>query len=570
MVKQRQASVKSKLYSKQLRQTQKLAVQIKSGKVAIKHSQGHKSATMQFKSPKPHVQSKSRRSSRQFKSLDLRVQSKPKRSTRQFKSPDLRVQSKPKRSPSQFKLPGPIGRPNIYAPVARGISSPSIATPGRPKTIIEHPTLPPLAIEETPTQSVQVVTQSPHVDLSVQETYSSPSTGIDKRLVLVMAVACGLLMANIIYLQPLLANMGQSFAVSAKEIGLTAALGQLGYVVGLIFIVPLGERYNLRRLIVILLGTAAVAFVEMAMAPTVALLIMGSCAAFLGSIAPELIIPLAASLASPKERGRVVGSLFSGLFAGIPLAALLSGFVGKYLGWRAMFWIAAGLMITLAIVLHFVLPDSHSTKKRVSYPQLLGSLWKLLRSEPVLQEASVLAALVYGSFTTFWVTLSFVLQVAPYHYGSDIAGLFGLVGIAGATAALFVGKFADSRDARYATGATLALTLLAFVVMWLSGQWLIGLIISAVLLDMGAQSNLVANEIRIYSLDPTASIRLNTVHIFFYCMGGALGSALGTFSWTIAGRNGVYGSACGMLIVAVSFYVLHSKRMRQWKTRVGR
>jgi predicted MFS family arabinose efflux permease len=258
------------------------------------------------------------------------------------------------------------------------------------------------------------------------------------------------------------------------------------------------------------------------------------------------------------------------MFVGAPLAAVLSGFVGKYLGWRAMYWIAAGLMIALAIVLHFALPNSRSAKKMMSYPQLLGSLWKLLRAEPVVQEVSLLALLVYGSFTAFWVTLSFVLETTPYHYGSEVAGLFGLVGFTGALAALFVGKFADRRDARSATGAALVLTLLAFVVMWLFGQWLLGLIISAILLDVGAQSHLVANETRIYSLEPTAAIRLNTIHMFFFCTGGSLGSALGTFSWSIAKHNGVYGTACLTLIVALGFYALHSKRIRRWRTHVDR
>jgi predicted MFS family arabinose efflux permease len=133
-------------------------------------------------------------------------------------------------------------------------------------------------------------------------------------------------------------------------------------------------------------------------------------------------------------------------------------------------------MIALAIVLHFALPNSRSAKKKMSYLQLLGSLWKLFRAEPVVQEVSILALLVYGSFTAFWVTLSFVLETTPYHYQSEVAGLFGLVGFTGALAALFVGKFADRRDARYATGIALVLTLLAFVVMWLCGHWLLGLI----------------------------------------------------------------------------------------------
>ncbi len=485
----------------------------------------------------------------------------------QFKPPEPRVQSKPKRSSDQFKSPRSIVRSNISAHAAQAISSTLIAEPERPQIIIEQPTQP-LSMRElaqTPKQSAQAVTQSSHDGLPVKETTKRRSAGIDNRLVWIMAIACGLSVGNLVYAQPLLADMGRSLAAPVNQIGLTATLGQLGYALGLIFIVPLGEKYSQRRLIVILLGAVTIALLEMAVAPTAALLIIGSGAVGLASVIPELIIPFAATLAPSKERGRIVGTLLCGLFIGTPLAAVLSGFVGQYLGWRAMYWIAAGIMIALAIVLQIVLPDSYIAKRRVSYPQLLGSLWKLLRSEPVLQEASVLGILVYGSFNAFWVTISFVLGTAPYHYGSEVAGLFGLVGIAGALVALFVGKFADRRDARYANGAALVVTLLAFVVMWLVGQWLIGLIIGAILLDIGVQSNQVANETRIYGLQSTAWTRLNTIYIFLFCIGGSLGSALGTFSWSIAGHNGMYGTTCLMLIVALSFYALHGKRIREWR-----
>jgi predicted MFS family arabinose efflux permease len=348
---------------------------------------------------------------------------------------------------------------------------------------------------------------------------------------------------------------------------LAATSGLLGYALGLIFIVPLGEKYNQRRLIVILLGAVAIALLEIAVAPTPALLIVGSALVGLASVTSELLVPVAGSLAPAKERGRVVGILLCGIFISAPLAVALSGFVGQYLGWRAMYWIAAGITTTLAIVLHFSLPNSCTTKAKVNYLQLIGSLWKLLRSEPVLQEVVTMSFLVYGAFNAFWVTLSFVLSKAPYHYGSEIVGLLGLVGITGALAALFVGKFADRRDARHLTGAALVLTLISFVVMWLAGQWLIGLIIGTILLDVGAQSHEVANETRIYSLPSTAWTRLYTIHIFFYCLGGSLGSALGTLGWRLARQNGVYGSACLLLLVALGFYALHTKRIRGWRKR---
>ncbi len=523
-----------------------------------------KSATTQFKSPSPRVQPKPKRSTSQFKLPEQ------KSATTQFKSPSLRVQSKPKRPTSQFKLPGPIIRSNIYAPAAQAISTSLIPMPSQPPIIIEQPTQPLPVKVQPPTQSAPVVTQSPYSGLSVNETIKGTATGIDNRLVWIMAIACGLSVGNLIYAQPLLAEIGRSFAASANRIGLTATLGQLGYALGLIFIVPLGEKYNQRSLIVILLGAVAIALVEMATAPTSALLIIGSGAVGLTSVIPELIIPFAAGLAPEKVRGRVVGTLLCGLFIGTPLAAVFSGIVGQYLGWRTMYWIAAGMMITLAIVLHFVLPDSRSAKKKVSYPQLLGSLWKLLRSEPVLQEISILGFLAYGAFNAFLVALSFILGTAPYHYGSEVIGLFGLVGIAGALAALLVGKFADRRDARYANGTALAIALLAIVVMWLAGQWLIGLIVGAILLDVGVQSNQVANETRIYTLQSTAWTRLYTIHIFLFCIGGAFGSALGTLGWRIANQNGVYGTACCMLLVALGFYALHSKRIRQWRKLQGR
>src|SRR5437773_10856752 len=247
--KQRQASAKSKLYSKQLRQTQKLAAQIKSGKFDTKYSQRQRSATMQFKSPKPHVQSRHKRPTSQFKSPGR------KSAATQFKSPGPRVQYRTKRSRSQFKLPVPIMRSSISAPGAHAMSSSLMTMPAELQTIIEQPTLPLPTINvqtQASPQSAQALTQSSPTDLPVDETTKSTSTGIDYRLVWIMAVACGLSTGNLIYAQPLLAQMGRSFLVSANAIGLTATLAQPGYALGLIFIVPLGEKYNQRRLIVLL------------------------------------------------------------------------------------------------------------------------------------------------------------------------------------------------------------------------------------------------------------------------------------------------------------------------------
>ena len=391
------------------------------------------------------------------------------------------------------------------------------------------------------------------------------STTIDSPLVWIMATACGLSVANTVYAQPLLASMGRSFAVSVDRVGFVVTLSQLGYAIGLILVAPLGDKYNQRSLMVILLCVLAVALAAMAAAQTVALLVIASCAVGLTSILAELIIPFAAGLVPSKGRGRIVGIMVSGVLIGTLLANVVGGFVGEYLGWRAMYWIAAVLMIALSIVLRFILPDDCSEKSEVGYLRLLGSLWLLLRSEPVLQEISIIGILIYGALNAFWVTVSFFLETPPYHYGSNIVGLFGLVGIVGALVASFVGKFADHKDARQTNAIALPITLLSFVVMWLTGQWIIGLIIGAILLDLGVQSNHVANETRVYTLDPAVWNRANTIYIFMFCIGGSLGCTLGSIGWSIAQWNGVCSIGCLLLSIALAFYTLNGKHLRQKK-----
>jgi predicted MFS family arabinose efflux permease len=226
-----------------------------------------------------------------------------------------------------------------------------------------------------------------------------------------------------------------------------------------------------------------------------------------------------------------------------------------------MYWIAAAMMVLLALVLRFLLPDnrSHAT---MNYWQLLRSIGDLVCTEPTLREASLFGGLAFGAFSAFWVTLAFFLQGSPYHYGSAVAGLFGLVGVGGASAASFVGRLTDRFDARYTVGGALLFILAAFVCMWLTGYWLWGLIIGVILLDLGTQSNQVSNQARIYSLHPEARSRLNTVFMVAYFIGGSLGSYLGTLGWSLAGWNGVCGVGCLLIALALVVYVVNSKRKR--------
>jgi predicted MFS family arabinose efflux permease len=381
---------------------------------------------------------------------------------------------------------------------------------------------------------------------------------ISRVLVWTMSITCGAAVANLYYIQPLLAIMAHDFSVSTSQIGSIATLGQIGYTIGLLLIVPLGDRFNQRSLIVFMSVAVAISLILMALAPTMAQLGVASLLIGITTVVPQLIIPYAAGLAPDRMRGRVVGSIMTGLLIGILAARIVSGFVGAKLGWHAIYWIAAGLMIIQAIILRILLPNDTLKKGGMKYLDLLRSLWGLLKIEPVLRETSILGALTFACFSAFWVTSSFLLETPPYHLGSDIVGLFGLVGIAGALAASLVGKLADRRDPRFANGIAISITLFSFLLMWFTGQWLLSLVIGVMLLDLGTQANQVTNQARIYSLNPLARSRLNTVYMVSYFTGGALGSLLGTVGWSIAKWNGVCIAACLLMIIALSIFVFNS------------
>ena len=380
---------------------------------------------------------------------------------------------------------------------------------------------------------------------------------IDKKLVWVLAVACALSVANAYYSQPLLADIARSFAVADGVVGFLATLTQLGFALGLLLLVPLGDAVERRHLVTLSLLAVTIALIATALAPSIGFLAVASFAVGLTTVVPQIIVPFAASLAAPHERGKVVGTVMSGLLIGILLARTVSGYIGAQFGWRAMYWIAAALMFLLAIVLRRMLPREQPSTS-ISYPQLLRSLWGLLRTEPTIREVSLFGAMAFGAFSIFWVTLSFYLQTPPYHYGSTVAGLFGLVGVVGALTASWVGKLSDRMSARTITGVMLICALLAFIAFWLAGQWLWGLIIGVILLDLGTQGAHISNQARVYSLRPEASSRLNTLYMVIYFLGGSLGSSLGAYGWSVARWNGVCFVGVVMLLVALMVYVWES------------
>jgi predicted MFS family arabinose efflux permease len=353
-----------------------------------------------------------------------------------------------------------------------------------------------------------------------------------------MAITAGIGVANLYYNQPLLGDIGRSFHANAHQTGNISMFTQIGYAIGMFFFVPLGDIKERRRLIMILLVLVAFSLVGVATAQNLIWMDVASLAVGITTIVPQIMIPLAATLAPPKEQGKVIGTVLSGLLFGILLARTVSGLIGGYFGWRFMFWIASGLMLLLAIILRLFLPKNNPDT-RITYSQLFFSIFQLVKKHATLREAAFIGAMMFGSFSAFWTSLDFFVESPVYHFNSQLAGLFGLVGVVGASAAPLVGRMADRFKPKTIVGLLMSVTLFSFLLFGLTGMTLIGLILGIVLLDLGVQGTQVANQARIYPLAPEARSRINTVFMVSTFIGGAIGSSLGSYAWKVWGWRGV-------------------------------
>lgn len=350
--------------------------------------------------------------------------------------------------------------------------------------------------------------------------------GIDARLVAVFAVAAGAAAANLYYAQPLLPTLARAFHTGTGTAGLIVTSSQLGYALGLAFVVPLGDLVSRRRLVpLVLVGTAG-ALVATAAAPTIAALI--GCAALvgLGSVIAHVVIPFGAELAADDERGRVVGTMMTGLLLGILLARTVSGVLADAAGWRSVYLAAAGITVTLGVVLRRVLPDERA-RPHLAYRALLRSALRLFATERVLRRRCLYGALSFACFSVLWTTVAFLLKAAPFHYSNTVIGLFGLIGAAGAAAANGAGRLADRGHTRPATLVFSVTMLVAFGVLSVGRASLPGLIIGILLLDAGSNGLHVINQHTNYSLPAAADARsrINAVYMTSFFLGGAAGSA---------------------------------------------
>jgi predicted MFS family arabinose efflux permease len=390
---------------------------------------------------------------------------------------------------------------------------------------------------------------------------SKPVATISRPLVLLMAVACGLAVANLYYAQPLLQTLAQRFHTTEAATGWIITASQIGYALGLLFLIPAGDIVDRRRLILSVLVLSPLSLLGFALSPTFAVLLASSLLVGLTSVVVQVMIPFAASLATDEERGRVVGTIISGLLIGILGARTVGGAVAQALGWQAVFYLAAALMALLFLLLWRTLPGD-LPKEPMQYLSALRSVGRLFLDEPVIRFRAAYGALAFGAFSVFWTAVAFVLSGPPYQYNTAVIGLFGLVGAAGAIAASFAGRLADRGGTSWGTGLFTGLQGLSFVLLWLGGQHLAAMLAGVFLMDIAAQGIHVLNQSEIYRVAPGARSRVNSAYMTSYFVGGAVGSAVGTTIYAASGWTGVclLGGAMGLL----AFGLWLRERSRDW------
>jgi len=371
-------------------------------------------------------------------------------------------------------------------------------------------------------------------------------------LVLLLAVSCGLTVANLYYAQPLLAEVHRSLHIGAATAGALVTLTQLGYAAGMILIVPLGDRVENRRLVTTLLGITTVGLVLAGLAPTFWVLLVAALLSAATSVVVQILVPFAADLAPDHVRGRVVGQVVSGLLIGVLLSRTVGSLVADVTSWRVVYLGSGVLMAGLALVLRSVLPQ-HAPTTGLAYSGLLRSTWDLVRTHPALRRRALYQAAMFGAFSAFWTTIAFVLSARPFHYSQLGIGLFALVGAGGAAVAPLAGRWADRGLDRPMSRAAFAVAGLAFVLAGLGRHSVVLLATAAVLLDMAVQASFVLGQHTIYRLDPSARARLNSAYIATFFAGGAIGSQAGSIAYHASGWTAltVLGAALPLLALAL-------------------
>ena len=376
--------------------------------------------------------------------------------------------------------------------------------------------------------------------------------GLSPALILLMSVATGLAVASNYYAQPLLDTIARAFNLSASSAGFIVTAAQLGYAAGLLFLVPLGDMIERRMLIVSMTLLAAGGMLITASSQSLTMMIVGTALTGLFSVVAQILVPLAATLASPDKRGKVVGTIMSGLLLGILLARTVAGLLASLGGWRTVYWVASVLMVVMALALWRGLPKVKQ-ENHLNYPQLLASVFSLFTQDKLLRTRALLGCLTFANFSILWTSMAFLLAAPPFNYSEGVIGLFGLAGAAGALGARPAGGLADKGKSHLTTTAGLVLLLLSWAAIWYGHVSVLALIVGILVLDLTVQGVHITNQTVIYRVKPEARNRLTAGYMTSYFIGGAAGSLISASAWQHAGWSGVCG--IGAIVAALNLLV---------------
>ena len=370
-----------------------------------------------------------------------------------------------------------------------------------------------------------------------------------------LGVACAVSVGSIYYNQPLLLVMGETFHRDARAMEWVAVATQMGYAAGILCFVPLGDVAERRALMMRMYAAVSVALLLAALAQGLMWMIVASVLVGLMASVTHIVVPMAPDMVSHDKRGKAIGTVMTGLLLGILLARSFAGWVAKINGWRTVFIVAAVMNLAFVPIMYKVMPRMEP-RAALSYKQTMRSLWTLVKTEPLLREAGVLGALCFAAFSCFWTTLAYLLD-SHYRMGPGVAGTFGLVGAAGALVAPLAGSLADKHGTRYVVTVAGGVLTVSFLWLWweermhLTTAWHMGaMVVGVVALDLGQQMMQVGNQTRIFGLGAQVRSRLNTIYMVMYFLGGALGSALSGWAWSLWGWNGV--SGLGVLFIVAA------------------
>ena len=376
--------------------------------------------------------------------------------------------------------------------------------------------------------------------------------------VILMAFCTGLIVANIYYCQPLIILIAKEFNLSETKAGSITFLTQAGYAVGLFILVPLGDKFEKKKQILIISAAAVLSLLLAGFAQNFVVLAIASILIGASSIVPQLILPLTATLSDEKTRGHNIGIVMSGLLVGILASRALSGIVGDLLGWRAMFFIAAFICVLLIVLMNLRFPQSAPLFKG-TYKELMKSMFGYIKTQPVLREASIINFFAFIVIMGFWTTMVLYLANPPHSFSAAQIGLFGIAGAAGALAAPLVGKFSGKSNPRKNLMIGFILELVSVVMFYFTDHSIFLFIIGIILIDIGQQAIHVTNQTRIYALIPEARNRLNTIFMSVSFVGASCGSALGLWLWSLGGWAMFCYGLTAIIILNMLIYKLYSK-----------